>query len=56
MCILCDLNIVGNHHPSETPHLDYKKHGDGIEDHLLAIEYDPLFSIESGRASCRERA
>ena len=48
MCILCDLKIVGNHHPSETPHLDYKKHGDGIEDHGLAIEYDPLFSSVLG--------
>lgn len=48
MCILCDLKIVGNHHPSEQPHLDYKKHGDGIEDHGLAIEYDPLFSSVLG--------
>lgn len=47
MCILCD-SLAGKHHPSEEPHKDYKKHGDGINDPKLAIEYDPLFSSVLG--------
>jgi NitT/TauT family transport system substrate-binding protein len=44
MCKLCDQLFPGNHHLSGQPHLDYKKHGDGIHDPKLVLDYDPLFS------------
>lgn len=47
MCILCD-SLAGQHHPSDEPHKDYKKHGDGINDPKLVIDYDPLFSSVLG--------
>ena len=47
MCILCD-SLAGTHHPSDEPHKDYKKHGDGINDPNLVIDYDPLFSSVLG--------
>ena len=47
MCILCD-SLAGTHHPSDEPHKDYKKHGDGINDPKLVIDYDPLFSSVLG--------
>ena len=47
MCILCD-SLACQHHPSDEPHKDYKKHGDGINDPKLVIDYDPLFSSVLG--------
>ncbi|MBI5899620.1 MAG: ABC transporter substrate-binding protein [Rhodocyclales bacterium] len=47
MCILCD-SLAGKHHPADEPHKDYRKHGDGISDPNLVIEYDPLFSSVLG--------
>jgi len=44
MCKLCDQLFPGNHQLSGQPHLDYQKHGDGIQDPKLVLDYDPLFS------------
>jgi hypothetical protein len=39
---------LARHHPSDETHKDYKKHGDGINDPNLVIDYDPLFSSVLG--------
>ncbi len=47
MCILCD-SLAGRQKQDDEAHKDYRKHGDGINDPNLVIEYDPLFSSVLG--------
>ena len=49
MCILCD-SLAGKQNRDDEPHKDYRKHGEGINDPNLVIEYDPLFSSVLGTA------
>ena len=49
MCILCD-SLAGRQKQDDEAHKDYRKHGDGINDPNLVIEYDPLFSSVLGTA------
>ena len=44
MCKLCSDRLHVPHDSSIEPHLDFKRHGDGIDDPRLVQEHDPLFS------------
>lgn len=44
MCKLCSDRIHVHHDSSIEPQLDFKKHGDGINDPKLVEEHDLLFS------------
>jgi len=48
MCRFCNDQIKVPHDEHGKPQFDFKRHGDGIDDPNLVIEYDPLFSSVLG--------
>ena len=48
MCRFCNDQVQVPHDEHGEPQFDFKRHGDGIDDPNLVIEYDPLFSSVLG--------
>lgn len=55
MCKRCEDAIGGGVHHEVPPHLDYRKHGDGIDDPNLVLDYDRRFEPILGTGVSRRK-